>query len=65
MSGQPPSGDSQSGGMMGADLGRHTVRVTNEEWDGAGMTTGRLLSDRYELGETLGYGGMSEVHRGG
>src|SRR3954463_12460092 len=28
------------------------------------MTTPRLLSDRYELGETLGYGGMSEVHRG-
>jgi serine/threonine-protein kinase len=28
------------------------------------MTTQRLLSNRYELGETLGYGGMSEVHRG-
>jgi serine/threonine-protein kinase len=28
------------------------------------MTTSRLLSDRYELGEVLGYGGMSEVHRG-
>jgi eukaryotic-like serine/threonine-protein kinase len=28
------------------------------------MTPPRLLSDRYELGETLGYGGMSEVHRG-
>jgi beta-lactam-binding protein with PASTA domain/predicted Ser/Thr protein kinase len=28
------------------------------------MTTPRLLSDRYELGETLGYGGMSEVHAG-
>ncbi|MGH3931296.1 MAG: Stk1 family PASTA domain-containing Ser/Thr kinase [Pseudonocardiaceae bacterium] len=27
-------------------------------------TTPRLLSERYELGETLGYGGMSEVHRG-
>ncbi|MGH3911871.1 MAG: Stk1 family PASTA domain-containing Ser/Thr kinase [Pseudonocardiaceae bacterium] len=27
-------------------------------------TTPRLLSQRYELGETLGYGGMSEVHRG-
>ncbi len=24
----------------------------------------RLLSERYELGETLGYGGMSEVHMG-
>ncbi|HEY0638015.1 MAG TPA: Stk1 family PASTA domain-containing Ser/Thr kinase [Pseudonocardiaceae bacterium] len=28
------------------------------------MTRPRLLSDRYELGETLGYGGMSEVHKG-
>jgi eukaryotic-like serine/threonine-protein kinase len=28
------------------------------------MTTPRLLSERYELGEALGYGGMSEVHRG-
>lgn len=28
------------------------------------MTIPRLLSERYELGETLGYGGMSEVHRG-
>ena len=28
------------------------------------MTTPRLLSDRYELGGTLGYGGMSEVHQG-
>ncbi|MDN5858156.1 MAG: Stk1 family PASTA domain-containing Ser/Thr kinase [Pseudonocardia sp.] len=28
------------------------------------MTTPRLLSERYELGETIGYGGMSEVHRG-
>ena len=28
------------------------------------MTTPQLLSNRYELGETLGYGGMSEVHRG-
>src|SRR5919198_212937 len=28
------------------------------------MTTPRLLSNRYELGETLGYGGMSEAHRG-
>jgi serine/threonine-protein kinase len=28
------------------------------------MTSSRLLSNRYELGETLGYGGMSEVHRG-
>ena len=30
----------------------------------APMTTPRLLSDRYQLGDTLGYGGMSEVHRG-
>jgi serine/threonine-protein kinase len=28
------------------------------------MTTPKLLSNRYELGETLGYGGMSEVHKG-
>jgi serine/threonine protein kinase/beta-lactam-binding protein with PASTA domain len=28
------------------------------------MTTPRLLSERYELGEVLGYGGMSEVHGG-
>ncbi|HYQ69008.1 Stk1 family PASTA domain-containing Ser/Thr kinase [Actinophytocola sp.] len=28
------------------------------------MTTPRLLSNRYELGDTLGYGGMSEVHKG-
>ena len=28
------------------------------------MTTPRLLSDRYEVGDTLGFGGMSEVHRG-
>ena len=34
------------------------------ERDGRAMTTPRLLSERYELGETLGYGGMSEVHRG-
>jgi serine/threonine protein kinase len=28
------------------------------------MSTPRLLSNRYELGDTIGYGGMSEVHRG-
>ncbi len=28
------------------------------------MSSPRLLSNRYELGDTLGYGGMSEVHRG-
>src|SRR3954453_20534739 len=28
------------------------------------MKTPRLLSNRYELGEALGYGGMSEVHKG-
>jgi beta-lactam-binding protein with PASTA domain/predicted Ser/Thr protein kinase len=28
------------------------------------MTAPRLLSDRYELGPALGYGGMSEVHGG-
>ncbi|MEO8816199.1 MAG: Stk1 family PASTA domain-containing Ser/Thr kinase [Mycobacterium sp.] len=27
------------------------------------MTTPRRLSDRYEVGEVLGFGGMSEVHR--
>jgi serine/threonine-protein kinase len=48
--------------MMGPD--RKQPRATNEERDGQGMTTRRLLSERYELGETLGYGGMSEVHRG-
>ena len=64
MRSRPPSGDSLSGGMMVPGPGRNTVRVTNEERDGAGMTIPRLLSDRYELGETLGYGGMSEVHRG-
>jgi eukaryotic-like serine/threonine-protein kinase len=28
------------------------------------MSTPRLLSNRYELAETIGYGGMSEVHKG-
>jgi len=28
------------------------------------MTTPQHLSDRYELGEILGFGGMSEVHLG-
>jgi beta-lactam-binding protein with PASTA domain/tRNA A-37 threonylcarbamoyl transferase component Bud32 len=50
--------------MMESGPGRTTARITNEERNGAGMTIPRLLSDRYELGETLGYGGMSEVHRG-
>ena len=27
------------------------------------MTTPQLLAGRYEIGETLGFGGMSEVHR--
>jgi serine/threonine-protein kinase len=30
----------------------------------AEMSSPRLLSNRYELGDTLGYGGMSEVHHG-
>jgi eukaryotic-like serine/threonine-protein kinase len=38
--------------------------TVDEERDDAPMSTPRLLSNRYELGETLGYGGMSEVHRG-
>jgi serine/threonine-protein kinase len=50
--------------MMEAGPGRTTARITSEERNGAAMTIPRLLSDRYELGETLGYGGMSEVHRG-
>ncbi|MBO0839393.1 MAG: Stk1 family PASTA domain-containing Ser/Thr kinase [Sciscionella sp.] len=28
------------------------------------MSTPQLLSDRYELDDTIGYGGMSEVHKG-
>ena len=28
------------------------------------MTTPRSLAGRYEIGEILGFGGMSEVHRG-
>ncbi|MDV6010907.1 Stk1 family PASTA domain-containing Ser/Thr kinase [Haloechinothrix sp. LS1_15] len=28
------------------------------------MSTANLLSDRYQLGDTLGYGGMSEVYHG-
>ncbi|MCT1712222.1 serine/threonine protein kinase [Dietzia sp. HMSC21D01] len=28
------------------------------------MTTPSVLAGRYEIGETLGYGGMSQVHRG-
>ncbi|MEO7195744.1 MAG: Stk1 family PASTA domain-containing Ser/Thr kinase [Pseudonocardiaceae bacterium] len=64
MSSRPSPGERQKEGMMGHGPGSHTVRITNEERDGAAMTIPRLLSDRYELGETLGYGGMSEVHRG-
>ncbi|MDQ4021595.1 MAG: Stk1 family PASTA domain-containing Ser/Thr kinase [Actinomycetota bacterium] len=62
MSGRPLSSDNRPAGMMGPD--RKQPQATNEERDGQGMTTRRLLSERYELGETLGYGGMSEVHRG-
>src|SRR4051794_14592351 len=28
------------------------------------MSVGRLLGERYQVGELLGYGGMAEVHRG-
>ncbi len=28
------------------------------------MSAGRLLGERYQVGELLGYGGMAEVHRG-
>ncbi len=62
MSGRPLSGDNRPAGMMGPDS--EEPGATTEERDGRGMTTRRLLSERYELGETLGYGGMSEVHRG-
>ncbi len=40
------------------------MSAQDEELDKPPMTIPRLLSERYELGETLGYGGMSEVHRG-
>jgi eukaryotic-like serine/threonine-protein kinase len=50
--------------MMESGPGPTTARITNKDRNGAGMTIPRLLSDRYELGETLGYGGMSEVHLG-
>lgn len=43
---------------------RHDYQTVDEERDEAPMNTPRLLSNRYELGDTLGYGGMSEVHRG-
>jgi serine/threonine-protein kinase len=49
---------------MESGPGPTTARITNKDRNGAGMTIPRLLSDRYELGETLGYGGMSEVHLG-
>ncbi|HEV7452484.1 MAG TPA: Stk1 family PASTA domain-containing Ser/Thr kinase [Pseudonocardiaceae bacterium] len=62
MSDRPRSGDNRAAGMMGPD--RDETRTANQDRDGRGMTTRRLLSERYELGDTLGYGGMSEVHRG-
>jgi eukaryotic-like serine/threonine-protein kinase len=46
------------------DAARHDVRIIHHPQEPAPMTTPRLLSERYELGEVLGYGGMSEVHRG-
>jgi serine/threonine-protein kinase len=36
----------------------------NEERYLMDMSNGRMLSNRYELGDILGYGGMSEVHKG-
>jgi beta-lactam-binding protein with PASTA domain/tRNA A-37 threonylcarbamoyl transferase component Bud32 len=45
-------------------VARHDVRIIHDTQESAPMTTPRLLSERYELGEVLGYGGMSEVHRG-
>jgi eukaryotic-like serine/threonine-protein kinase len=45
-------------------VARHDVQITHDPQELAAMTTPRLLSERYELGEVLGYGGMSEVHRG-
>ena len=38
---------------------QHRRRTTEGQ-----MTTPRLLGSRYEIGETLGHGGMAEVHRG-
>ena len=31
---------------------------------GTTSMTGYLFGDRYQVGDTLGFGGMSEVHRG-
>ena len=62
-------------GRATGQLGRHTSRGTpvrgrphrrhhRRRTTEGQMTTPRLLGSRYEIGETLGYGGMAEVHRG-
>lgn len=44
--------------------GQHNETIIDKDRDDAAMSSPRLLSNRYEIDETLGYGGMSEVHRG-
>ncbi|GGM00143.1 Stk1 family PASTA domain-containing Ser/Thr kinase [Nakamurella endophytica] len=48
------------GGAPAGGTGRHAAP------DGVrdGRVTGQLFGDRYQVGDTLGFGGMSEVHRG-
>ena len=50
---------------VGNDAGPTSV-VRNDRRDpGRGPAmTGHLFGDRYQIGDTLGFGGMSEVHRG-
>ena len=68
LSGEPhrPT-DRRSGSRSAAPrpgAARHDDHSTRHPQESAAMTTPRLLSERYELGEVLGFGGMSEVHRG-